>query len=277
MVAYAGGHPLALSLAADSARHGDPAARSWRPTHDLIEALLGELVGPVPSPIHQLALHVCAHAHSTTEELLRAVLPAGDPAELFAWLRGQSFIESEPAGLRPHDIVRDLLDADLLWRDPTGYAAIHQGICRHVLDDVVVRHLDGPAALGKIRAIRHLARDGWPSEAFDPSASAEAAEAAGGLKFWLDACPSESAIRPRGGSAYPVGFLSWVRRTGPDQEAGDVPPVVPISWESSPPRRGPRPGQQALPESNGPTRDRPAIEGPASPAGQKHDLSHWGA
>lgn len=277
VLAYAGGHPLALSLAADNAGHGDPAAGPWRPTHDLIETLLGELIGPVPSPVHQLALHVCAHAHSTTEELLRAVMPAGDPAELFAWLRAQTFIESAPAGLRPQEIVRDLLDADLLWRDPTGYDAIHRGICRHVLDDLVVRHLDGPAALGKIRALRHLARDGRASAGFGPGASVDATETAGGLEFWLNGRPAEPTGRPRAGSAYPVGFLSWIRRTDSDQEAGDVAPVVPLSWESSPLRRSGRTGQQALPENTGPNRDRPAIEGPGSPSSPIHDLSHWGA
>jgi len=276
VVAYAGGHPLALSLAADSARHGDPAARSWQPTHDLIETLLGELIGPVPSPIHQLALHVCAHAHSTTEELLRGVMPAGDPAELFAWLRGQSYIESGPAGLRPHEIVRDLLDADLLWRDPTGYDAIHRGICRHVLDDLVVRHLDGSAALGKIRAIRHLAGEGRTSAAFVPRDPVHATESAGGLEYWLNARPSGPSASPREGSAYPVGFMSWIRRTESGHDAGDVASVVPLSWESSP-RHGRRPGQQALPESTESNRDRPAIEGRASPSGPIHDLSHWGA
>jgi len=275
VLAYAGGHPLALSLAADSARHGDPAARAWHPTHDLIETLLGELIGPVPSPIHQLALHVCAHAHSTTEELLRSVMPAGDPAELFAWLRGQSYIESGTAGLRPQEIVRDLLDADLLWRDPTGYDAIHRGICRHVLDDLVLRHQDGSAALGKIRAIRHLARGGRGSAPFAPGDSVDGTEAEGGLEFWLNSRPSEPAGRQRGSSAYPVGFMSWVRRTESGQEAGDVAPVVPLSWESNPPRRGARPAQQALPDPPGAPRDRPAIEGPGP--GPIHDLSHWGA
>jgi DNA-binding SARP family transcriptional activator len=274
VLAYAGGHPLALSLAADNVGHGDPAAGSWRPTHDLIETLLGELIGPVPSPIHQLALHVCAHAHSTTEDLLRAVMPTGDPAELFAWLRAQTFIESTPAGLRPQEIVRDLLDADLLWRDPTGYDAIHRGICRHVLDDLVVRHLDGPAALGKLRAIRHLARDGRASAGLGPGASVDATEAAGGQEIWLNRRRTEPAARPRAGSAYPVGFMSWIRRTEPDQEADDVAPVVPLSWESSPLRRS---GQQALPGSTGPHRDRPAIEGAASASSPIHDLSDWGA
>src|SRR5882757_198661 len=276
VVAYAGGHPLALSLAADSALHGDPAARSWRPTHDLIEALIAELIGPVPSPLHQLALHVCAHAHSTTEELLRGVMPAGDPAELFAWLRGQSYIESGPAGLRPHELVRDLLDADLLWRDPTGYDAIHRGICRHVLDDLVVRHLDGSAALGRIRAIRHLSRERRTSTAFVPGDPVQATESAGGLEFWLNARPSEPSASRRAGSAYPVGFMSWIRRTESDRDAGDVAPVVPLSWESLP-RHSRRPGQQALPESTESNRDRPAIEGPGSPPGPIHDLSNWGA
>ena len=36
---------------------------------------------------------------------------------LFEWLRGLSFVESGADGLFPHDLARDVLDADLRWRD----------------------------------------------------------------------------------------------------------------------------------------------------------------
>ena len=46
-----------------------------------------------------------------------------DAHELFAWLRDLSFVEAGPDGLFPHDLARDVLDADLRWRDPDGYKA----------------------------------------------------------------------------------------------------------------------------------------------------------
>ena len=153
-----GGNPLALSLAAEIAGHSDPATSSWSPHHDIIQALINQLIGAVPSAIHRLALHVCAHAQRTTEDLLRVVLPTGDATELFSWLRAQPFIESGPTGLYPHDIVRDMLDADLCWRDPATYNSIHREIQNHVLDGLVARNLEGPATVATMRSVRHLPR-----------------------------------------------------------------------------------------------------------------------
>ena len=39
----------------------------------------------------------------TTEGLLAEALGAGGAGELFAWLRGLSFVEQGPEGLFPHD------------------------------------------------------------------------------------------------------------------------------------------------------------------------------
>jgi DNA-binding SARP family transcriptional activator len=128
VLAWVGGHPLALSLAAEVAQRGDSAARTWLPTLDVIQTLLTELIGTVPSQSHRLALHVCAHAYTTTEELLRAVIPDADSAELFDWLRDQPFIEAGPNGLYPHDILRDVLNSDLCWRDPATYETIHRRV-----------------------------------------------------------------------------------------------------------------------------------------------------
>jgi hypothetical protein len=152
-----GGNPLALSLAAEIAQHSDPATSSRSPHHDIIQALINQLIGAVPSAIHRLALHVCAHAQRTTEDLLRVVLPTGDATELFSWLRAQPFIESGPTGLYPHDIVGDLLDADLRWRDPATYNSIHREIQNHV-DGLVARNLEGPATVATMRSVRHLPR-----------------------------------------------------------------------------------------------------------------------
>src|SRR5690606_21241841 len=38
-----------------------------------------------------------------------------------------------PRGLVPHDLVREVLDADLRWRDPDGYRRMHRRIREHVL------------------------------------------------------------------------------------------------------------------------------------------------
>jgi hypothetical protein len=45
-----------------------------------------------------------------------------DASELFAWLRSLSFIESGPAGVFPHDLTREVIEADLRWLAQSAFA-----------------------------------------------------------------------------------------------------------------------------------------------------------
>jgi hypothetical protein len=98
--------------------------------------LLGRFVVGVPSELHRRALEACALARLTTEALLRAALDADEVHDVFEWLRSLSFIEQGPYGLAPHDLARDLLDADLRWRDRERYGAYQDRIRAHVLDRI---------------------------------------------------------------------------------------------------------------------------------------------
>lgn len=90
----AAGNPLVLTLARELATH-------------LVERLV-----EVAPPEHRQALRVCALARTTTEPLLREVLERGDPAELYAWLHAQPYVETGPHGLYPHNVVREVLVAE---------------------------------------------------------------------------------------------------------------------------------------------------------------------
>src|SRR4029078_11021818 len=82
----------------------------------------------VPSQAHWRALAVCAHARVTTEPLLADVLGPDEAPELFSWLRELPFVAHGPLGLFPHDLAREVLDADLRWRDPLSYRDLHARI-----------------------------------------------------------------------------------------------------------------------------------------------------
>lgn len=194
VLSFAGGNPLALSLAAEVARAPDDGNGAWTPAQDVIGTLVSRLVGEVPSAVHRQALEICAHAHMTTEELLRAALPGTDQAErpgadaadLFAWLRGLPFIETGPCGIFPHDVVREILDADLRWRDPQRYRAMHGRILSHLVAQVQKARggsggalgpgapggslgsgsAAGPALRGLSAAVLYLQRDGYGSNWF---------------------------------------------------------------------------------------------------------------
>jgi AAA ATPase domain len=139
LLAFAGGHPLALCLLAELVQRGEEPNLRERGTPDVVRTLLERFVDEAPSPRHRAALEVCAHARVTTESLLRGVL--GDPGagELFAWLHGRSFVEHGAEGLYPHDLARDVLDTELRWRDPDRYTDLHRR-----LREYLVHRMAGP-------------------------------------------------------------------------------------------------------------------------------------
>jgi hypothetical protein len=112
------------------ARGGEAAADPLTP--DLVGTLLRRFVEVVPSGLHRRGLEVCALARVTTEALLREALEVEDTHELFAWLRGLSFVESGPEGVFPHDLARNALEADLRWRDPGGHTRVFRQVRGHV-------------------------------------------------------------------------------------------------------------------------------------------------
>jgi hypothetical protein len=125
------GHPLALSLLADVVvRGGEVTVNALRP--DLVGTLVRRFVDVVPVGRQRRALEVCALARVTTEPLLRDTLGVDDASEIFAWLRDLSFVESGPDGVFPHDLARDVLDADLRWRDPQGYKNVFRRVRGHI-------------------------------------------------------------------------------------------------------------------------------------------------
>jgi len=134
-LAFTHGHPLALSLVADvAASGGDPTALATGQRPDVVRALLERFVDRLPGERHRQALEGCAHVRVTTEALLAATLDGDDAHELFGWLRRLSFVQEGPQGLFPHDLAREVLDADLRWRDPESYLELHRRVRRFIVD-----------------------------------------------------------------------------------------------------------------------------------------------
>ncbi|MFD7078952.1 ATP-binding protein [Streptomyces sp. NPDC059918] len=132
LLRFASGNPLALSLAAAGAASWS-GEEFWAPSADVLRTLLAGLVGEVPTAAHRRALEVVAQAHSTSEELLTAVMPDEDSHQLFDWLRDLPFIESTSRGLHPHDAARETLAADLRWRAPTAFTTMRQRLAEEYL------------------------------------------------------------------------------------------------------------------------------------------------
>ncbi|WP_350277088.1 hypothetical protein [Kribbella sp. HUAS MG21] len=125
------GHPLGLAVLADLVASGGEVDDPLTP--DVVATLLHSFVDVLPTGPRRTALEVCAVARTTNEALLRDVLGVDDAHEIFDWLRGLSFVEPGPDGLAPHDLAREVLVADLRWRDPQAYDAIFRRIQEHIL------------------------------------------------------------------------------------------------------------------------------------------------
>jgi hypothetical protein len=155
------GHPLALCLVADAFAQRANTRFNPEKSPEVLKILLEQFVQKVPSPAHRAALEACALVYLTSEPLLAEMLNMPDGHELFAWLRGLSFIESQRGGLLPHDLVRQLLMADLRWRNPKWYLELFRRAQAHyiaqlrqatgsispqLLFDYIFLHRDNPIA-----------------------------------------------------------------------------------------------------------------------------------
>ncbi|WP_146246399.1 AAA family ATPase [Actinoplanes xinjiangensis] len=266
ILAFTGGHPLALSLAGVLAAAGPPGRTPWTPGPDVLTALLNHLVGDLPSDRHRLALETAAHNYTTTEDLLGAVVGRQHAAALFAWLRDLPFAEPGRNGLTVHELVSEVLDRDLRWRDPQGYEQMHNAGVRHLIDRA--RNADPHNVLSATRALCHLKWHG-PAKRYFPTTrqdgdvyesplqpedhafvvqhleEAESPAEARVARHWLTHRPADFWIYRSTHDDAPVGFLLWLRLTDAGQHA-TADPVTAACWKWSE-RSGPvAHGQQIM-------------------------------
>ncbi|MEV5018716.1 ATP-binding protein [Streptomyces sp. NPDC053780] len=257
ILAFTGGHPLALALAAAATATATATGQSpgpeptvdWSPGQDVISALLRHLVGDPPTRAHWAALEVCAHAHITSEQLLRALL-GEQGRELFAWLREQPYIETTPAGVHPHDVVREALETDLRWRDPDGFADLHTQLRQYLLERV--RTATPSRFLQTVGELQFLYRtDGFMSDTHrwhpyglvedfpyrpghEPAVMElirhrEGTDSARTAAYWLARRPEAFRVQrvPPGDDV--AGASAWLKLTAFDGEEHD--PVAAVAWE----------------------------------------------
>jgi hypothetical protein len=261
LLVFAGGHPLALSLGAAAAIEDSTANSRWTPTHVVGATLLDQIVGEAPSPAHRHALEVCTQTYMCTQDVLRAVQPDEDAAALFSWLRRLPFVESSPLGLYPHDVVRKILDTDLRWRDPQGYADLHGRIKAHLTQQV--RAADGADVLGAVGSLFYLHRDEgrtpephvWRGageiyeDVFRPEDTEDLlrlatewdAGAVPAVSHWMARQPQAFRLYRRTADGELAGACAWLR-VGSEAEA-HADPVVATAWANAHAHAPLRPGE----------------------------------
>jgi hypothetical protein len=249
LLAFARGHPLALSLGAAAAVDANAADSRWTPTHDVVATLLDQLVGDVPGPAHRRALEVCAHTYRSTQDVLRAVLPGEDAAALFSWLRRLPFVEAGPLGLYPHDVVREVLEADLRWRDPRGHADTHRRIRDHLTQQI--RTAEDADVLGAVGSLFYLHRDAgetphvWrragelSEDVFRPEDAEDLLRLAAewdpatlpAVSHWMARQPRAFRLYRRTANGELVGACAWLRLESAAEAHAD--PVVATAWANA--------------------------------------------
>ncbi|MEU6709872.1 hypothetical protein ABZ897_00215 [Nonomuraea sp. NPDC046802] len=247
LLAFSGGHPLALLLGAALAVKDGGAGRRWTPDQDVVATLLDQLVGELPSAAHRHALEICAHAYMTTEDLLRAALPQ-DAGTLFRWLRRLPFVESSSLGLFPRHVVREVLEADLRWRDPEGYAVMHDRIHAHLAERVrTANDVDVPGAVaallyphrgngapagfhGEGEFQEEVLREEDVGTLIRVATAAEGAASARSAAFWAERQPEAFRLYRRTETGEPVAFSAWLRLAELDEDELAADPIVAMAW-----------------------------------------------
>ncbi|MER5479589.1 AAA family ATPase [Streptomyces sp. NPDC002734] len=261
---FAGGHPLALNLAAGIATDGN--GGDWAPTPDVLTALLQQMVGDVPSPTHRLALEVTAHAMTTTEGLLRAVIGPERGAEMFTWLRRLPIADWGRQGLFLHEMVSDALDTDLRWRDPQAYEEMHRRLGHILLEQA--RTAPPAEAMTAIRELTYLKRYGSMGEYFQMRregdfhedvlrpddheavrrliALTEGPESAAVVDFWLERQPEAFWLYRDSATGEAAAFMTWLRISTPGEDELAADPILAQAWEYVGRTSPMRPGQHML-------------------------------
>ena len=139
-------------------------------------------------------------------------------------------MEYGPYGLFPHDLAREVIDADLRWRDPAAYREVHVRVRRHVVEriwgsegrergralaDLIFLHRANPAAaalwdwksLGEVYA--DALRDGDAEAIVTLVERYEGAESAAIAKHWLERQPAGFYVF-RGRGPELLGFAAQI-------------------------------------------------------------------
>jgi len=115
---FARGYPLALAMGTDICLAKGHHELDGVKHDDLIQGLALHFIREASTSRHATALQAAALTHSLTEPLLAAMLPGENVQELYNWLAGLSCISSSERGLAVHDVIAEVIAADLRRRDP---------------------------------------------------------------------------------------------------------------------------------------------------------------
>ncbi len=262
IIEFTHGHPLAVSLVADVLDQQPDV--HFQPQHapDIMRMLLSRLVQDAPSTDHRVALEACSLVRHMNEALLEAMLQGPGVHVLFEWLRGLSFMETGRYGIFPHDLVRDILAADLRWRHLDWFNELHrrarhyfhdhlrqtQGQSqRRILTELVYLHRDNPVVsqFFEFKVNDAVWTDLARPEDLPPLVEMvrmyEGDESARWAEFWFERQP-RSVLIVRDNQSQPMGFMVSLSFSQAQPQDLLLDPATRAAWEflqrSAPLRQG---------------------------------------
>lgn len=128
------GHPLALALAVQILNQNPDAVLQPDDSEKYLTILLKQFTRSIPSFMHRRALWLSAMVPYTTQCLLRKIIDEENSHLLLDWLGELSFARVTRRGVEIHELVKDVLRADLQWRDPELF--------RFYLEEISMLQLD---------------------------------------------------------------------------------------------------------------------------------------
>lgn len=128
--AFTLGHPLALTLIAESMR-ASGSRFAHLSTGNVVHELVLRFTRDIGEPLQRRALEAACVVRVVTEPTLRALLEIDNSYALFRWLRELPFFETVHDGLRPHENVRRAVVEDLRFRDPEWYEGLRDRAHAH--------------------------------------------------------------------------------------------------------------------------------------------------
>jgi DNA-binding CsgD family transcriptional regulator len=146
-----GGYPLGLAAAAEILKKTRAELFMQEHLRELQRTLSQALELRTTSPAQQMALDVCALAHTTSADLLEHVLLANPSVatshapELFEWLARQPYVEQVALGLRPHALARLALVARAQRENAHRYQSIYRPVREFVVAELAT---DSPPKAG---------------------------------------------------------------------------------------------------------------------------------
>ena len=130
------GHPLALTLAANSVSERQDVDLDAVAIQRVIENLTETYLADVPDAVTQRALEAASVVRRVTVSVLRAMLSDISPEDAVDRLRSLPFVESGRDGLFIHDAVRHSIAARLRSLDPERHRAYRRAAWQQLRSEV---------------------------------------------------------------------------------------------------------------------------------------------